>query len=448
MVIFSANKISMSDRWRYIAAGVFFKIALDISYATYLTDAFANHFLTPFVINFSIFQYLESFIWLALVLLFVPFSSRSAGGLAFFSGIVFLYAPVASIYGMDDDRSRYTLFLSALAIGSAYLVSATSSMRKVKIALPNNGRKYLLTLSIFFAVLFLLNAAISGALFGMNFDIGRVYEFRSDLTDTVDIGLFAYTNLWAQKVFTPLILAIGLQRKSAWMIGLALALHVIYFGVSQQRSHLFTPSLVLIAYLLYRKEFSYKDGFVLLGIILLVLNLVVLALNLEVFGALAIRRSLFVGASATYSWVNYFAENPKVFFADNLLSPVVSNEYTRVFLPRLVGDFLRSDMDINFNSGLVGAGFAQLGVVGVVVYGSIIGAFIRINRRLIEAGVHPYIPAAILFLPYRVAWADADLLTALLSHGIIVGTFAVWLFGSSRNLASMGSSTIKQPARV
>jgi hypothetical protein len=421
-----------AGRCYLVLAGFLYKIALDLSYATYLTNAFANHFLTPFVLNFSIFQYIESFAWLAVALLVVPFSSRSAGGLAFFSAIIFLYAPVVTIYGMDEERSRYTVFLSALAIGAAYLTSATGMGRRVNISLPKNGHRYLLALSFFFVGLFLMIAAASGALFSMNFNIDRVYEFRSELGGKVDIGLFAYTNLWAQKIFTPLIFAIGLHRKSIWMIGFALTMHLIYFGVTQQRSHLFAPILVYVAFLLFRREFSFGKGLALMGLALIALNLAILAFDLEAFGALTIRRALFVGASVTYSWIDYFAVSPKVFFADNLLASIVRNEYTGVNLPRFMGDFMREDREIAFNAGLVGAGFAQLGAIGVILYGGIIGVFIRVNHRLIEVGVPPYIPAAILFFPYRIAWADADLMTALLSHGLIVGTLAVWLFGRPR----------------
>ncbi len=54
-----------------------------------------------------------------------------------------------------------------------------------------------------------------------------------------------------------------------------------------------------------------------------------------------------------------------------------------------------------FNSGLVGAGYAQMGVLGVALYAAIFGYFVRLNVRLVEAGVPVYIMAAILFLPYR-----------------------------------------------
>ena len=269
----------------------------------------------------------------------------------------------------------------------------------------------------------------TGALFSMNFDISKVYEFRRAVGEKVDFGLFAYTNLWAQKVFTPLILAVGLHRKSVWMVVFAHIMFLVYFGVTQHRSHLFTPLLVYAAFFLFRRDFSYTHGFTLLACCLVGFSLTSLIFDVDALGALVVRRAFFVGPSVAYTWVEYFLHHPRVFFADNLLEFAVQNQYTGINLPHLMGDIMRPGKDIGFNVGLVGAGYAQLGAAGVALYGFVIGVFIRINRRMVEAGVPPYIHAAILFFPYRIAWADSDLFTALLSHGIIVSTFALWLFG-------------------
>jgi len=421
------------NRVRFIGAGIFFKLALDLSYVAYLSDAFSDHFLTPFVVNFSLLQYLESFFWLVAILVFVPFTSSSAGGLVFFTAIIFLFAPMSTMFGLDYERSRTALALATITIFSAYLVSIVTFGKKVALPTVVNGQKKLLVICFVFAAFFLGLAASSGALFRMNFDLDLVYDFRAEMGQLVNQGVFVYPNLWSQKIFTPLLLAIGLHRKSFWLVVFALSMHVIYFGVTQHRAHLFAPLLVFLAHYLYRKEFSYAGGFFVAAIGLVIVNSAIFLFELYDIGALLVRRALFVGASLTYSWVDYFSENPKVYFADNLLSSFVNNDYTGVNLPLFMGDYMRFDMLVSFNSGVVGAGFAQLGVFGVALYGAILGVFIRLNDKVIESGVPPYIIAAILFLPYRIVWADSDLFTAILSHGIMVGTFAAWFYGCPEN---------------
>ena len=422
-----------AGRFSFVLSGFLFKIALDIAYLTYLSDAYASHFLTAFQVNFSVLQYFESFLWLGAALLLVQFSSRTAGGIAFFAAIVFLLAPLASMYGMDSERNRDTLSLAVVAIVVAHLVSRMVIKPRIKVSLVRNGEGYLVFIGGLLILMFLTIAASSGALFQMNFDIDKVYEFRTELGAKVDIGPLAYSNLWAQKIFTPLLLALGLQRKSIWLVGLSLTLFVVYFGVTQHRSHLFAPVLVLGAYAIYRRGFTYAQGFILASVAVFAVTILVTAFEIESLGALLIRRAFFVGASVACTWVEYFSENPKVFFADNLLASIVQNEYTDTNLPMFMGGYMNKGVEFGFNVGLVGAGYAQLGVFGVILYGAIIGAIVRINQRLIDLGVPAYLQAAILFLPYRTAWADSDTLTTLLSHGLFVGTLAVWLFSSSNN---------------
>lgn len=435
-----ANSSKFSDsRTIFVFSVLFFRITLDICYVTYLSPAFLNHQLTPFEVDFSALQYLESYIWLIAGIAILPYQSAKSESLAFFVIIVFLLAPASAIYGLDDRISREVLVLTVMAIYIVYFITLPRALGKGKMALPENGKKILLSISIIFCLIFVLLAIVTGAIFNMNFDVDKVYDFRRELGSKVDIGIFGYTNLWTQKVFTPAILAIGLQRKSITLIVFSLLMHLLFFGVTQHRAHLFTPMLLFFAWYLYRRPFSYSKGFFSFAIALLLTNAVVIYFNLESLAALTIRRSLFVGPSVTYSWIDFFADRPKAYFADNLLSSFLQNPYTGVNLPYYIGEFKMPGTELAFNAGLVGAGYAQLGAFGVALYAAILGYFVRLNARLVEAGVPVYIMAAILFFPYRIAWADSDLLTALLSHGIIVGTFAVWLFGRPTVMGRSGS---------
>lgn len=425
------NRFNVSERALLILSGILFKLALDASYLIYLSTAFNDHFLTPFVINLSVLQLLESYLWATSVPLYMPTSSQSAVGLAILCAYIFLFAPACTIYGMDSTKSRETLFLASIAIVSTYLVSSVKIGRRMRIPMPIRGDRTLLSLSFWFVFMFLAVTIYSGAILKMNFNLDLIYEFRSIRASEIDFELLAYTNLWAQKIFTPLILAIGLERKSAWMIGFAIAMHFVFFGVTQHRSHLFTPLLVLIAFQIYHREISYAGILAVVSVALLIFLATNTLLDLKDLAAIAVRRALFVGASVTYAWVDFFSTNAKVHFADNLLSKQVLNTYSGLNLPKYMGEYMRPNAQLAFNSGLVGSGYAHLGAAGAGLYGAILGLIVRFNGRLIQLGAPPYIHAAIFFLPYRIAWADADLTTGLLSHGLILGSLTLWLYGCS-----------------
>ena len=431
----------MSARLGFVLSGVLFKLSLDTAYAFYLSKAFAVHFLTPFQLEFSALRYAESFLWLIPILMLVPFSSRTLSGLMFFSALVFLYIPLTTMFGLDTDRTRETIMLTGLAILVSYLV-ITVKLRPIRLPIAKNGRFILTFLCFSSAFYFLAISAGSGLLFRMNFNLDLIYTFRSENARLLDAGLLAYLNLWTQKVFVPLLLAIGLQKRSVFLIAFSLLMFLVFFGVTQHRMHLFTPALVVLAWYLYQKGFSFGVGLFYISLAILLTTLLIVLFDLKEAGAIILRRAFFVGASVTDSWIDYFSVRPKVFFADNLLAGVVSNQYSGQILPYLLGDYKRADMEIAFNAGLVASGFAQLGVTGVALYALILGLFVRLNNAFIRTGVPAFIPSAIFFLPFRIAWADSDLLTALLSHGIIVGTFAIWLYGgAARSPATVKSGT-------
>ena len=425
----TASKQLLGKRGQFVLSCVFYKISLDIAYTLYLSDAFGSHFLTPFPFKFAVGNYIESHAWLLLASIILPFTTKNLSGIFFGSVILFLLAPLTTMYGLNSDQPRYSIALTVLAIYLSYLVSSIRTPR-LKIPHLRNGYQIAITLCCLNIFLFIVVTAATGAMFRMNFEISRVYEFRDEFSETLDVGVFAYLNLWTQKIFTPFLLAVGLHKKNWVIIIFCIGMQVFYFGVTQHRQHLFVPLLILFAWHTYNKQWPFTYGLVVASLFVFVSTSLILALNLEVIGALIVRRALFVPASVTEGWVHYFSENPYVYFSDNILSSFFATQYTNQALPFYVGDKILPGLNLAYNTGLVGAGFAQLGVLGVMIYAIIMGVYLRTINSLIWNGVPAFIPAAILFLPVRTAWTASDLSSALLSHGLIVGLMLVWLYGS------------------
>lgn len=434
-------------RLRFVFACFFVKLSFDLAYASYLQVDFGAHFLTPFPLKFSILRYIESNLWVLMVAMIVPFNSRNMSGSFFACALIFLFLPLATMFGMDYERTRMTLALTTLAIFVSYIASA-AKFTPLRIPVPANGRTFATMICALSLLYFLALSAATGTLFRMNFNLDLIYILRGEAENVLDVGILGYLNLWTQKVLTPFLLAIGLSRRSWWMIILATMMHVVYFGVTQHRMHLFVPALVVLVWYVYKRGFSFATGFLIIGLGVAMSTTLAIFSGLEFVGAVMLRRAFFVGASVTDSWVNFFLERPKVFFSDNLLSSVVVNDYTGVPLPYYLGDYFQPGLDLAFNAGLVATGYAQLGVIGVAFYALILGLFLRSVNALIRSGVPVFMPAAIIFLPLRIAWVDSDLFTALLSHGLIVSLVMVWLYGRyDRRAQSLATSGVELNAQ-
>ncbi len=311
------------------------------------------------------------------------------------------------------SRSFDCALLVSLVVASIPFSSAGS-----RVASSREG--IVVGISIGFVAAFVGWSIASGAASNLNFDLGRIYEFRQETGEALDGGIAGYLNLWAQKVFNPLLLAIGLRRRSWMLIAGALAAQVYFFAVTQHRIHLFMPVLVFMIYLLYARNLTLRRLYFLAGAGLAAFLVVALALNLDTAASLIVRRALYVPASVTFGWFEYFAFNPKVYWTDRFVFGRTPTDYTGLSLPAVLGDYRSPNTPFAFNAGLVGAGFGQAGLWGVALYAGILGLLLRFANGLVRRGVPVYMAAAVLIGPIRTAWADSDVLTAVLSHGLLV----------------------------
>ena len=180
-------------------------------------------------------------------------------------------------------------------------------------------------------------------------------------------------------------------------------------------------SICIIVYLFYNYRISLTRVYVLSGLGVLAIAAITLAFDLESLSVLTIRRALYVGASVTFDWIDYFSKEPSIWWTDrHLLFGRFPTQYTGVNIPEMMAQIKVPGPPWAFNSGLVGTGYAQGGIFGVALYAALLGVLINYANRLIKRGGSVYIAAAILIGPIRGAWADSDLLTVILSHGILV----------------------------
>jgi hypothetical protein len=422
-------------RRAFLGAIILFRVALDFCYVFYLRDAFENDRITPMPLNISATQVLISYLLLLPMAMIIPADKKNLNGIFFLTALAFLYIPVTSIVGLNTARPVTSVLLAGLAVLTSCAVILFGTVR-LAIPVLRNGFVAAVAVSMSVVGAFVLWSIVSGAVYQANFNLGNIYLFREEASRVLDPGAMAYINLWAQKVFNPFLLAVGLIRRQRWLVVGCVALQFYFFVVTQHRTHLFVPILVFAVYLLYTRNISISLIYVLMGAGLLATLLASLLLGLEQAPAIAIRRAFFVAGSVMLDWIAFFEGYPKVYFSDNLLKGLIENEYTGHVLPLLMSELVFGDPPFGFNAGLVGVGFAQLGVAGIVLYAALLGIFVRVINGFISNGVPVFIAAAIMFEPLRTAWADSDLPTALLSHGLLVGAALLWVHGSGRTVSS------------
>lgn len=414
----------------YFVLSIFiFRGVLDLCYLNYLSISFLDDPITPMPLNFNQWQWLASYLLVIPVAFIVPYDKRNLSGIFYLAALAFLYVPMTSMVGMNDEKSLSALLLVLFAI----LVSrALIAIPTLSVPMPSarQGFPAAIALSTTMVAVFVVWSIISGAASNWSLNLDDIYLYRKDLSTVLDPGLMAYINLWAQKVFNPFLIAIGLFYRKRFLVIACVLLQFYFFAVTQHRTHMFVPVLIFFVYLLYTRRIQISHIYNMFSMTLAFLLLYTMFVDLEQVLGIVVRRAFFVAASVTYDWIAYFNVNPHVYFADNLLKNYVINSYTGQNLPTLMSYLVFSGPEFGFNVGLVGTGYAHLGLFGVFLYACLIGAIVWFANGLVARGLPPFIAAAMLIEPMRTVWADSDLFTAILSHGILIGLLLMWIHGA------------------
>ena len=414
-------------RVAHIIAVLVFRLALDIAYVFYVSPAFAGDPITTMLIKFSADRYLLSIVLLLTPAIFLPSDKRDLSGIYFMAAMIFLYIPMTSMIGLNADLpiepSLVTLF--AIAVSLVFVNLPLIPL----LPMARNGERAAICISGAVVLLFIGWSIYSGAAYHVNFNLAHMYGVRETNSELLDVGIWAYINLWAEKIFNPLLFAIALYRRNPAMIVLTLIAQFYFFAVTQHRLHIFAPILTYMMYLLYKRSITLTQLYWYSVIGLLAVLVVSLCFRLDTFASISIRRALYVGASITIDWIDFFKNASKVYWTDRYLLGRTATEYTGVNLPYFMGHIKFPDTPFAFNVGMVGAGYSQAGIWGVTFYAALLGLIVNFVNRLIWRGMPAYIAAAILIGPLRTAWADSDLFTTLLSHGVIVAILLLALLG-------------------
>lgn len=419
----------LSARAKLVLAALLFRISLDLCYVYYMNPVFAEHFLTPAPIDFKPLRYILSFALALLPATYLPSSKRDFSGIFFLIPMMFIYLPITSIFGLDAQRSIEPAVLANLAILISYVVVATR-VSKGSIPLVRNGERIAVALSYAMVAYFIIYSVATGAIANINFDLSRMYEVRDANQEVLDVGVLSYLNLWAQKVCNPFLLTVGIQRKNKTMILVAVAMQIIFFAVTQHRDHLAAPVIVYLASQLYVRRLSIPGLLIVSSVLLTAVMAVSVAFQIDPLAELVVRRPFFVPSSLTYDWISFFSNQPKVYWSDGILGSFGHTRYSGQSVQWYIGYFVSGGTEVELNVGLVGTGFAQAGLFGIILYAAVLGVVVKIVNAMIHGGLPPFLPAALLFGPIGTAWGNTDLPTALLTHGVLISILLMWLYGS------------------
>jgi hypothetical protein len=197
---------------------------------------------------------------------------------------------------------------------------------------------------------------------------------------------------------------------------------VLLFGLTSHKAILIYPLLVIGLYVIASTPWCVA---IFVGSLALLVNVSSFFLSVTddpaavFFASMAVRRGIILPAELTSTYLNWFLENPYLWWAESKLTLGALPSPYSVKIVNLIGLEFSGSLDMGANVGWIGSGYANAGPVGVLLYAVGIGLLIaslaafaeRLDARIVVAANAP--------LVVTVLYAS-DFVTSLLTHGILI----------------------------
>jgi len=402
-----------------------FRVLLEISYINVINPVFSY---AGFHVNFSYINYLIS--WIIFLSGFLFLANRILRVSDYFFVIMFLViiTPMCILFGYDTERSLVPLGVSIGSVWIIYFVVNKKTISFRTLPIFKGGLTLVVLVASLFVVFLILWYALSGVSF--NFNLMEVYDFRIKNRDLAGGGILNYTNGWTYNVFNMTLFSIALLARRYVIAVFIFAIQAYFFAASAHKSVLFIPFIILSLFFYFRKTNSA------VFIPALLSSIVALTLSTYYFlgdtlaSSVLSRRIFFIPSSLTFTYFEFFNDNPKVIWSNSVLSSFLEYPYDQgQSMSKVIGNFLGSP-DMAANNGFISSGYGHAGLFGVFFYSLVVGFILRFLDHITDNLVPLWFALSLCVVPLASLIMSSDLFVVLLTHGFIVAILIILLVRS------------------
>ena len=328
-----------------------------------------------------------------------------------------LWLPVL-VWFMFGGGAPFQVIISGLVMIALRCIGFIKVQRFVFRPVPSNW--IIIGTLIFSSTLALWALAVNGVSF-MNFQIYAVYEFRRAAAAGLP-RVFQY--LWPQvaNALIPLAVALCLAERRRISFFLLVIIAVLLFSVVHHKGILFMPFFAAIVFYVFnhRPDLTlFKVGFMILGFFGALEAFYLNSFGLHdmgMFNTLISRRVLLVPAQLDGMYLEFFADNARYYWSMSRITLGFIESPYDVTAPFAIGETYFGRMGTSSNTGLIGTGFANAGLLGIVAYVIILGAGLCLLEAHAAALSHAVVITASIFIVYN-ALTASDIVTLMLTGG-------------------------------
>lgn len=342
---------------------------------------------------------------------------------SFFLNIIIIsnLIPSMTLYAYADQPT-YAAIVICMAISIVYVISA---VQLNTLSLIGINAEILMWISVLVTGCLILAFYFIGGFRHFNLDIWKVYDYRRAAAAELP-GAFSYLSPIFSSILTPFGILISIIYRKYVVFAFFLGASIMQFGFTSHKSILFSPFVALGIYFILLR---FRRFLPIQIILLLSLSVGMIATLMMAgpddssiwgnYNTLFIRRTLMVPSLLDYTYFDFFSKNEYYYWASSKLTfGLVDSPYT-ISSAKLIGDVYYNNADMSANTGFIGSGFAQAGILGVIFYSFGTGLILAILQAYGRRLGHTFV-IAIAFQSALNMFSSTDFLTLFMTHGMMI----------------------------
>lgn len=420
----------LDSRVLFVVSCVFFRAISDVSYVLFVSDLYRY---AGFILDFSFGRYVLSWGVFLVALYGVSHIFYKVSDYFFVSFLLAVISPLSSLCGLSS-YDFYPLIVTLFSYLAMRVLQHGNSLSGLIPVLKVGSIRYGKSISVFISLLAVFTLVAwyfySGAYRYFNLDLMSVYKYREESAKLASVGFFSYFNGWVYGVFSIFLMCVCLFYRWWLLLLFVFLIQVFFFAVSSHKSVLFYPFIIVGIWWFLEKNRSLSViplGFCVIFVLSLFLYIVFDHITVA---SLFIRRVFFVPALLSMDYFDFFSNNDYVFWSNSILKSVIEYPYT-LSIPKTIGVY--NGTNSSANNGYIASGYAHAGVLGVMFYTLVFSIFLKtLDSYTLNSDIPAWLALCMTIVPLRSALISSDLLTSLLTHGLLLSLALIVLFRTSK----------------